>query len=142
MDDASVGPVFDMCRQLKDAFDGVLVWTWDPRFETALAEFSVQESSRVREGLLPLFDVPWDVKTVTDAPAQVQVIKQQLGGLMPGQRLYTRLLKTGPLVFGAWWPWGNGQKISLRIGCRGVDSEIGQLKACFGIKVPDQGGED
>ena len=31
-----------MCRELSDAFQQMLAWKWDSRFETMLAEFGVE----------------------------------------------------------------------------------------------------
>ncbi|MCK5826998.1 hypothetical protein KAH43_00630 [Candidatus Bipolaricaulota bacterium] len=57
----------------------------------------------------------WDSASVKDAPDAVLQVKKSLGGLMPGQMLLTSDVANEALIYCAWWPWGNGQKISIRV---------------------------
>jgi hypothetical protein len=129
-----------VCRELSSAFQGTLTWKWDSRFETVLAEFGVDKKDNIRATLEQHLSAAWDSANVGNAPDTVRVIKDDLGGLMAGQILFTSDPNRGVVLFCAWWPWGNGEKISIRVGLWSKnlsDAEYGenlqQLKVCFGL---------
>lgn len=129
-----------LCKELSGAFQGILSWKWDERFETALAEFKVENKARVHDELVLRLGSIWDVSNVESAPEVVKTIISGFGGMMPGQLLFTSDPQQAALVFCAWWPWGNGQTISLRIApfyrnAAGSDTDkaAGQLKEWFGV---------
>jgi hypothetical protein len=115
MDDhAERGPETD-CRKLSIAFQGVLSWKWDSRLKTVLAEFGAGKKDEIRAVLEQSLPVAWDSSNIFRAPDPVRTINDHLGGLWPGQRLLTSDPKGDPLIFCAWWPWGDGKIISIRI---------------------------
>ena len=82
----------------------------------------------------------WGSSNVGNAPDRVRTIDSHLGGLWPGQLLFTSDPNLEALVFCTWWPWGDGKAISIRIGLsdnQGSDSEraeqIQSFKSWFGI---------
>ncbi len=102
-------------RDLADAFHGMLEWKWDERFRTALAEFSTDMKDEVL-GILEQYLVStWDSSNVKEAPDVIQEITRHLGGLMSGQLLLLSDSRQPACIFCAWWPWGSGTKISIRI---------------------------
>ena len=105
----------NVCREIFSAFQGVLSWKWESRFETALAEFSVDNKDRVRAILECYLTIAWDSSSIGNAPDHVQNIASHLGGLRAGQLLFTPDPNQDAFIFGAWWPWGDGQTISIRI---------------------------
>ena len=123
-----------VCRNLACVFGEALEWKWDGRFGTALAEFSSEKKADVL-GALDLHLVSrWDIASIADAPEAVQALRKHLGGLMTGQLLLLSDPAAEPLVYCAWWPWGNGQRISIRIGIFGSGSELDvALQSAFGI---------
>ena len=129
-----------VCKQLALAFDGVVSWKWDSRFETILAEFAADNKERIRSSLEQYLAHTWDSSTVANAPASVQTVTNRLGGLMPGQLLFTSGPDQESFMFGAWWPWGDGQTISIRLapaGEKSSDSEtaeqISRFRGWFGL---------
>jgi len=58
----------------------------------------------------------WDSVTIGEAPEIVQQIKTHFGGLMSGQLLLLSDPNQDALIYCAWWPWGNGKTISIRVG--------------------------
>lgn len=104
-----------VCRELQAGFQEVLSWKWDSRFGTALAEFPSDNEDTVRALLGSYFGVSWDSSTIGEAPEVVQTIAGRLGGLRAGQLLYTSDATKDDFIFGVWWPWGNGQTISIRV---------------------------
>ena len=130
----------DVCRELSSVFQGTLTWKWDTRFETVLAEFGIDKKDNIRATLEQHLSAAWDSANVDSSPDTVRVIKDDLGGLMAGQILFTSDPNRGVVIFCAWWPWGNGEKISIRIGLWSKnlsDAEyaenLQQLKVFFGV---------
>jgi hypothetical protein len=103
-------------KALVEEFSEILEWKWDGRFGTALAEFSSDKTIEVQGILEQILDSDWDHSNLKEAPDSVQAIARKLGGLMHGQRLLISDPDLANCVFCAWWPWGNGTKISIRIG--------------------------
>jgi len=136
---SAAGPEKD-CKELRGAFQGILSWKWDGRFGTALAEFGVKKKDQVRPILERYLSFTWDDSNIGSAPAPVQAINAQLGGLRPGQLLFASDPGGEAFIFGAWWPWGDGKTISIRIGAsygKLSDSERAEkvklLKGWFGV---------
>ena len=119
------------CETIAKAAEGVSHWGWDAYLNAALAVFPATASTQVATLLAKVLPWGWDAKTVGQAPAPVAAQAQVLGGMRVGQRLFTSDTDHGALVFAAWWPWGDGKKISLRVGviCPGrPDTELAALK--------------
>ncbi|MBN1365596.1 MAG: transcriptional repressor [Syntrophaceae bacterium] len=132
----------DSCKELMNAFEGVLSWKWDNRFETVLAEFGVEKIDNICEILKQYFSTMWNRSSIKKAPDTVQRINVDLNDLWPGQLLFTTDTNRDAFVYCAWWPWKNGKTISLRVAPfykELLDSElekdvkIQQFKGWFGI---------
>lgn len=139
MSDPNKSDVESVCREFWRAFQGVLSWKWDGRFETVLAEFSVDRKDGVRAILERYLGITWDSSNIGKATDAVRMINGNFGGLMPGQLLFT----SGPkdaVIFCAWWPWEDRKTISIRVAPfynKSSDSEkaefIELFKGWFGI---------
>jgi hypothetical protein len=116
MRDQNKSDLESVCRELLRAFRGGLSWKWDSRFETALAGFCVDNKDRVRAILERHLSFTWDSSNIGNAPDIVRMINSHLGGLMSGQLLFSSDPNQAALVFCAWWPWGDGTTISIRLG--------------------------
>jgi hypothetical protein len=116
MCDLNKSDIENVCKELLNAFQGVLSWKWDRRFETVLAEFGVESKENIRASLEQSLGNVWDSSNVGNAPEDVRTIDNHLGGLWPGQLLFTSDPSRDVLVFCTWWPWGDGKAISIRIG--------------------------
>ncbi len=112
-------------RDLADAFGEALTWKWDGRFGTVLAELPLEKKADVLVVLDQYLVSRWDSTSIADAPETVKKVKGHLGGLMAGQLLLLSDPDAEPLAYCAWWPWGNGQTISIRVGvfCTGCSDE-------------------
>lgn len=128
-------------RELSNAFQGLLTGKWDDRFQTVLAEFDTDNKAHIQNALAGPLDRIWDNANIEKAPMVVQSIADGFGGIMPGQLLFTSDPSRDTFVFCAWWPWGNGKTISIRLALfyqKASDSEraegIQRLKECFGIR--------
>jgi hypothetical protein len=103
------------CKEILNAFDGVLSWKWDDRFETLLAEFGVDNKDRVLAILDQYLKIKWNNSNIRNAPDVVKKINVNLGKLRSGQLLFTSDPKQDVFIYCAWWPWSDGKTISIRI---------------------------
>ncbi len=134
MQDHNQSELESLCRDMVIAFHGVVSWKWDSRFGTALAEFPIDTKDSVRAILDPYLSVAWDSSNIRKAPDIVQMIASHLTGLRSGQLLFTSAPIQDVCMFGAWWPWGDGKTISLRVAPydkRLSDSESADLTRLF-----------
>jgi hypothetical protein len=115
MHDPDQSELEDDCIELLSAFEGVVSWKWDGRFETVLAEFGVDIKDSIRAILDRYLSITWNSSNIDDASDIVQRINIHLGELRPGQLLFTSDPNRDVFIFCAWWPWGNGKNISIRI---------------------------
>ena len=104
-----------ICKELFDEFHGILSWKWDDWVGTILAEVDADKKEDVQIILEKYLPVSWDASNMETAPPIVQAIDKNLGGIRSGQLLFNSDPTQGAFVFCAWWPWGNGKTISIRI---------------------------
>lgn len=140
MQDSYKSELDKKCEELSGAFKGVLSWKWDDRFETVLAEFSTDKKNSVREILDRYLGMTWDSSNISRAPKTIQKINVHLGKLRSGQLLFSTDPEKDAYIFGAWWPWGDGKTISIRIAPyykklsdSENDGKIEYFKSSFGI---------
>jgi hypothetical protein len=87
-----------------------------------------------------LMDAKWDDSNVHEAPPQVRQLGGEMGGLRRGQFLFAAGALKDVFLFAAWWPWQDGQTISLRVGPYSADMSSSEednlmtsFKDCFGL---------
>ena len=105
-----------MCKDIFEKGSDIFSWQWDGRFElmlTTISSEALPSASSIMDKL-PL--TTWDSSSVKNAPQGVQQAAKNMGGLRPGQKIITSEPNGEILLFQAWWPWGGGDKISIRIG--------------------------
>jgi hypothetical protein len=89
-------------------------WSWDSRFATVAASFTIDLEPAVRQS------------------AQLA----ERTGLRSNQRLLGGDEVFAPRLFGLWWPWGGGDKVTLRIGVIDVDAAtepVPSIRALFDV---------
>ena len=82
----------------------------------ALIVFEKEERESVLSALIHEFDQQWDSTTIGRASYLIGEVVGSLFGILPRQLLFTSEAGAGLLLLAAWWPWDNGNNISLRIG--------------------------
>ncbi len=90
-------------------------WKWDKRFQALLSEFPCEDREEVISVLEKNFETCWNETNISEAPLPVRNIANQLGEIRKNQLLYSSDPAREVLVLGAYWPWNNGNKFSLRI---------------------------
>jgi len=104
-----------ICEKLLNDLAGVMAWKWDDGVETLLAEFNTDKEFKIRTIIEKYLPILWDVSNIHNAPQGIQEVYKHLGKLRPTQLLFSSDPISEDFVFCAWWPWDNGQKVSLRI---------------------------
>lgn len=59
MQDLNKSVLENVCRELLNAFQGMLSWEWDSRFETVLAAFGVDDKDSIRAVLERYLGITW-----------------------------------------------------------------------------------
>ena len=129
-----------VCKDMLDQLNDDLPWQWDGRFDTVMAELGDNLMDTVQSTLKKHFENIWDSSSIAAAPEIVLQLTESFSELMPGQLLFTSNPEMEAVVFCAWWPWGRGDRVSIRIatfypGEAGVtkDEQIEKLRTWFGL---------
>ncbi len=104
-----------LCKELIDDSESLLSWKWDGGFKALLAEFSTDKQDEVRSVLERHLPMIWDDRSIRKAPKNLKAASGDLGDLRDKQLLFSNDPEGEPIIFAAWWPWGNGEVISVRI---------------------------
>lgn len=105
-------------------------WAWDANYNHALVVFDKEDLELI---LLPItleFEQTWDFATIGDSSRLVSQFIHSGFGLMPGQNLFIAAddNAAGLLLYATCWPWGNGDKFSLRVGIFSEDPSSPNLQ--------------
>jgi hypothetical protein len=115
-------------------------WCWDEMFNTALVVFDKCDMDLIYIPMTQEFDTQWDFTTIGNAPPPFYTFFNRVFGIVPGQKIFTATDASGTMLFAVWWPWGDGNKISLRVGLhvgdidKGPDQRKDSLCRWFHIK--------
>jgi hypothetical protein len=104
-----------ICSRIYSECDSLVTWKWDDRYQAVLSEFPAAQEEEVMSVLEKYFDSCWDEETIDYAPGKVRSVAKGLGDVRQGQRLFSSDPEQDALLLGAFWPWKNGEKISLRM---------------------------
>jgi len=92
-------------------------WEWDQNYWAALAVIKSPHETDFMEVVDEVFPHSWDPLEIKSAPEQIRRVAGVWGGLMTGQQFFALDPGADPMMYAAWWPWGNRQKFSLRVSC-------------------------
>lgn len=113
-------PVFEALGQLRVRWPS-RGWSWDTRLSCVTSSFSVAAEAAARSAAQGVFPQEWTGTTLANAPPLLRDVVERAGGIRPGQYVYSIGPVAGLLAFGLWWPWGDGETVSLRVGLADVD---------------------
>jgi oxalate decarboxylase/phosphoglucose isomerase-like protein (cupin superfamily) len=97
------------------ALSSIVNWKYDDFHNVMLAEFSVDKQDQVLFTLQQILPVNWDVKTIKKAPEEVKHYAGAFSKLVKQQKLFSTNIEHHPKVMAAWWPWGHGATVSVRL---------------------------
>jgi hypothetical protein len=130
-------PLLDRLTKLRDTWPSP-PWGWDGRFAAISSSFEADQERAVRASAMLAFPRGWTTASLELAPPEMRALAERTGGLRAGQRLLAGDAATSPNLFGLWWPWGGGAKITLRIGILDLatDAEpLPRIRELFGVKA-------
>jgi len=104
-----------LCKEKLTSSWDIFSWQWDNRFEGFMAEFSTDNEDKYRAILEEDFNKVWNDSNIGEAPDIEQICNDNFGGLHSGQLIFTTDPNQDIFIYGAWWPWGDGETISFRI---------------------------
>lgn len=139
-DSTNIADLNHIYRALSAACQDVICWSWDERFSAALATFDVTEKNKIENIIETHLTQTWDNASISDAPEIVVRASENYGGLQSGQLIFTTSVDHGPFLIGLWWPWGNGETISIRIvpnytklSEQEATEQLREFKTCFSV---------
>jgi hypothetical protein len=117
---------WELLTKLRASWPGS-AWSWDARFGMVASTFDAKQEPAARASATLAFPHGWTAKSIDTAPPELVATAARTGGLRAGQRL----LGGDRGLYALWWPWGNGEKLTLRIGL--VGREATELRGVFGL---------
>jgi hypothetical protein len=102
-------------KDVLETMSTIVKWKYDDFHQVMLAEFSVDKQDQVLFTLQQCLPVCWDVKTIKKAPCQVKHYAGEFSKLVKQQKLFSSNIELQPKVMAAWWPWGHGATVSVRL---------------------------
>jgi oxalate decarboxylase/phosphoglucose isomerase-like protein (cupin superfamily) len=102
-------------KDVIEALSSMVKWKYDDFHKVMLAEFSVDKQDQVLFTLQQVLPINWDVKTIKKAPNEVKHYAGIFSKLVKQQRLFSTNIERHPIVMVAWWPWGHGATVSVRL---------------------------
>ncbi|MDU0354335.1 hypothetical protein RS130_10685 [Paraglaciecola aquimarina] len=102
-------------KDIIEALSPLVKWKYDDFHKVMLAEFSVDKEEQVQFVLQQVLPNSWDAKSIKKAPGQVKHYAGSFSKLIRQQKLFSADLESHPQVMVAWWPWGHGATVSVRV---------------------------
>ena len=116
----------------KAAVPGGHKWSWDDRFEAGLVVVRAEDVQAVHGVVKAAYSHSWEPKDIPTGPAILQALDGGLGGMRVDQSLYSVEIDPETWVYAAFWPWGSGVNISVRVGVFMLPGSSGDLSAWNG----------
>lgn len=116
-------PLKTVCQRISLNIPENCPWRWDKDLNLALTVLDRQDEIMVELPMTLEFSNKWDFSNIGDADATVRDYFQAGFGIVPGQKVFTMDPVNGVVLYAAWWPWGDDERISLRLGLVSVSGE-------------------
>lgn len=109
-----------ICARVSLNIPDSLQWEWDKNLCTSLVIIDKIDTEMIFFPFTLEFDEKWDFSTIDQAPPRFYEYFSSKYGIMPGQTVFTSR-QSGLILYSIWWPWGEDDKISLRVGIFSTD---------------------
>jgi len=113
-------PMFESFTRMKAAWP-TRGWSWDPRLLCCTSSFTTEQEPAARKATQMALATEWTTATIARAPQSLRDIVERSGGVRQGQLVLSAGPVNGLSGYGLWWPWGDGETVSLRVGLADVD---------------------
>lgn len=111
------------CRRISLNLPDNCPWQWDKALNLALAVIEKKDEIMVELPLTLEFSHKWDFTTIVEADAPIRDFFQAGFGIVPGQKVFAMEPVDGMVLYAVWWPWGDDERISLRLGLASSSGE-------------------
>lgn len=135
--DQDVRALKKCCEDIVEKGRNLFSWQWDPYFESALTVIPVANQEEVSS----LLEECCGHRVEDQLPEDLQPVMSRVGGLRAGQKAFLTDANKPAFVLVAWWPWGNGSSISIRVRliAEGTPVKEGEklfesFKSWFGVR--------
>ena len=116
-------PFQEICRKISLNIPDTYHWDWDPQRRMAVVILDDEDAEVVFYPLFKEFRNHWNFASIDDASEAVNDYIHSEYGLMPGQVFFTSHMVDQMVLGVAWWPWGNDDKVSMRVGLIPVNTQ-------------------
>jgi hypothetical protein len=130
-------PVFDSLGRMKIAWP-TRGWSWDPRLFCVTSSFTTEQEPQARTATQMALQNEWTAQTIGRAPPPLRDAVERAGGVRQGQLVLSTGPVSGLLLYGLWWPWGDAETVSLRVGLADVDPNrepYNRFRDVFGVSL-------
>jgi len=130
-------PLFESLGRMKASWP-TRGWSWDPRLLCITSSFTTEQEQQARKAVQSALQNEWSASTIAHGPQQLRDVVERAGGVRQGQLALSTGPVNGLLVYGLWWPWGDGETVSLRVGLADVDPNrepFIQFRDMFGVSL-------
>lgn len=117
-------PFKEICRKICLNIPASYSWNWDRERQMAAMVLEEEDAELVFYPLFKEFRNHWNFTSIGEASEAVNAFVHSEYGLMPGQVIFTSHVVCSLVLAVAWWPWGNGEKVSMRVGLIPVESKL------------------
>lgn len=134
-----------ICRRISLNLPENCAWQWDREFNLALAVIDKKDEIMVELPLTLEFSHKWDFATIGEADAAMRDFLQAGLGIVPGQKVFAMDPLDGMVLYAIWWPWGDDQRVSLRLGLvdpsgQKLENAAAKNLICRWLELNDQSG--
>ena len=117
-----LAPFQEICRKICINIPAGCTWEWDEQRNMAVNVLDGEDAELVFFPLFKEFNHHWNFSSTPPDNASIIEWVNAKFGLMPGQVLFTSYPLHNLVLCVAWWPWGEDQKVSMRVGLIPVNS--------------------
>jgi len=111
-----LAPFQEICRKICLNIPVTCSWGWDEKRHMAVVILEGEDAELVFFPLFKEFRHHWNFSSAPPENSSIIEWVNAKFGLMPGQVLFTSYPLHNLVLCVAWWPWGEDQKVSMRVG--------------------------
>jgi len=130
-------PLFEAFARFRTAWPA-RGWSWDSRMVAITSSFNMEFEDQARKAISEVLPIEYTPATLPNAPPRLRAVAERTGGLRSGQFIFSSGPYGGLLPFGLWWPWRDGDTISVRVGFADVDPNAtasNRLRETFNVTL-------
>lgn len=121
-----LSPLEKICYKICLNIPATYKWKWDQKRNMAVVVLDEEDAEMVFYPLFKEFRHHWNFSSTNNAQKAVTEYVNSEFGLMPGQAFFTSHMVCNLVMGVAWWPWGNDDKVSMRVCLIPVNKKIGK----------------